>query len=173
MRGLAASAFVLITIVAAAVLSGQAVAQASEVIYRDSVTGLSFRAPAGLAVTPARPGVGGRTTQAIYSTYRGADDPKVSVDLREHLVITAYVASRLPNEDLRMFAARNAGPAQYTTAALARFNGIVITGSFQTGPRTYALIPRSPDQVLVIDAFPTFSNRIGLFSGVLASLEVK
>lgn len=156
-----------------AALATQAVAQTGERTYTDDHTGLSFRAPAGLIVTSSELGVGGRTSQAVFATYRGATNPKTQVDIRRELVITAYVASRTPNEDLRAWVARNAEGSSYRITALPRANGILLEGLFQAGARKYALFERGPEGVLVVDAYPTFSSRIGLFDGLLASLEVR
>lgn len=173
MRRTAIITFVALALAVVLVAPTGALAQTGDSTYRDAVTGVSFRAPSGLFVVPAREGVAGRTTQAIFSTYRGPDDPNVRVDLRRHLVITAYVATRMTGEDLRAWAARNAPGAKYTVSELPGRDGIVLDGLFQTGQRRYALIPKSPTLVLVVDAFPTSSSRIGMFDGILASLEVR
>lgn len=174
MRGVATSAILVAMIAAGAILSSEASAQASDAIYSDTATGISFRAPAGLHVTPARIGVGGRTTQAIFATYPGADDPTVRVAAPlQQLVVTAYLATRAPNEDLRAWAAENARNARYTVSDLPGRDGILLDGDFQAGPRKYLLIAKSPTQVLVVDAFPARSARIGIFNALLASLEVR
>jgi hypothetical protein len=142
--------------------------------YSDAATGVSFTVPASLHAAPASRGVGGRTTQAIFSTFSRNFDPRTTkIDLTRELTITAYVASRGPNEDLRALVARSVHGAPYTVRDLPRLRGIVVQGLFEAGPRAYALIPRDADHVLVVDAFPTYSSRFGLFESVLATLAVK
>lgn len=176
LRVLTAHRFTLASIVAVcAVMLGSltSLAGAGSVTYSDVVTGISFVAPAGLDIAPARAGVSGRTTQAIFTTYRQGFDPKVTrVDLTRELSISAYIADRPAGQDLRTFLATNAQGARYVVADLPRLGGIVATGLFQSGPRKYALIPRDAEHVLIVDAYPTFSSRIGLFDAVLATLVV-
>jgi hypothetical protein len=47
------------------------------------------------------------------------------VDLRSQLVVTAYVAKRLTNEDLSTFVARNAQGADYHITEFARLKGVL------------------------------------------------
>jgi hypothetical protein len=93
--------------------------------------------------------------------------------MTRELSISAYVADRPAGQDLRAFLAANAPGAKYVVTDLPRLGGILATGLFQAGPRKYALIPRDAGHVLIIDAYPTFSSRIGLFDSVLATLAVK
>lgn len=170
-----AMASVLVGISAVAVLIStglNAAAQSASATYADPVVGVTFRGPSGLHVQAARPGVGGRTTQAIFATYAGATDLQTRVDLTRELVITAYIANRLPNEDLRAWASRSTIGAINRITDLRGGTGILVEGSFNAGPRNYAFFARGPDHILVLDAFPAFSSKINIFDGVLASLEV-
>src|SRR5712691_3651709 len=176
MRSLLAYRITLPALLAIGLVMLQSAASFADVgiTYSDAVTGVSFAVPAALYVSAASPGVGGRTTQAIFSTFARNLDPKVTrVDLSRELTITAYVVSRAPGEDLRAFLARNVQGSPYVVADMPRLHGIVAQGLFQSGPRKYALVPRGPDHVLVVDAYPAFSSRIGLFDSVLATLAVK
>ena len=139
--------------------------------YEDAVVGIAFTAPAGLVVTHAQPGVDGRTTQAIFRT--AGLQPDRTVDLANELSISAYIASRATNEDLRAFVARGFAGSYAVSSFSGRNDAIVLDGDGQAGPRRYALIARDPGHVLIIDAFPRYSSRIGLFDQVLGTLEVR
>lgn len=112
----------------------------------------------------------GTTSQATFTTY---DPARTQVDMSQELAITASLTKRLPNEDLRAFAARSTQGASYTTTEYPRLGGIVIEGAFQSGRRKYVLVPRGAETVLMVDAFPTSSSRMSLFDSVLATLQVK
>ena len=140
--------------------------------YVDAATGIAFQAPVGLYVTPAAAGAAGTTTQAIFSTYDRAKTAQ-QIDLTRELVVTASVVGRAPNEDLRAFAARNAQGVTYSVSDMPRLRGIVIEGTFQTGPRKYLLVSKSSETVLIVDAFPTYSSLVTIFDTVLATLQLK
>lgn len=155
----------------AAAPSTTATPSASLATYADAATGVSFQVPAQLFVTPATSVAGGTTTQAIFATYDRSQTQVV--DLSRELVITASVVARQPNEDLHAFAARNLQGSGYSVSDVPRLQGIIIDGTFQTGRRKYLLVPKTADAVLLMDASPTTSSRIGLFDVVLATLQVK
>ncbi len=140
--------------------------------YVDAATGIAFQAPVWLYVTPAVAGAAGTTTQAIFSTYDRTKTAQQSDPTRE-LVVTASVVGRAPNEDLHAFAARNAQGATYSVSDMARLRGIVIEGTFQTGPRKYLLVGKSSETVLIVDAVPTYSSLVTIFDTVLARLQLK
>src|SRR5438128_452690 len=126
MRSPLAYRIALPVLLAAALVVLQSATSLAEVgtTYSDPVTGVSFVVPAALHSSAASPGVGGRTTQAIFSTFARNFDPKVTtIDLTRELTITAYVVSRAPNEDLRAFLARNAQGSPYVVADLPRLHG--------------------------------------------------
>jgi hypothetical protein len=136
------------------------------VTYQDEATGISFEAPSGLFFTKAEPAFDGQTTQAILTTY--ADVNRVT-DMRNELRLTARIATRGTNEDLRALAAR--GFPGYPPVMALPGGGLLLDGSGQAGPRKFALFERGPRHVLILDAFPSDSRRIGIFDGVLASLR--
>ena len=142
--------------------------------YDDEVIGISFVGPAGLIVTPAQTAVDGQTTQAIFRTYtqRPPTANASPVDLSHELSMSARIARRGTNEDLRAVATRGL-EGSYTVSVLAGRNWILVEGDFQSGPRKYVLIEHGPDHVLILDAFPRYSSRIAIFDQVLATLVVR
>jgi hypothetical protein len=132
---------------------------------------ITFIGPPGLIVARAQPGLDGRTTQATFSTYVNPTPPR-SIDLINELVITAEIARRGTNADLRELATRNF-VGSYTVTSLVSRKGILLEGDFQSGPRKFVLIERGPDHILLLSAFPRNSSRMAIFDQLLATLVVR
>ena len=131
------------------------------------MTGITFEAPSGLFFTKSGAGFDGQTNQAMtLSTYA---DPNRVTDMKGEVIVIGRIAIRGTNEDLRALAVR--GFPDYPAATALPGGGLLLDGSGQAGPRKYALFEHGPRHVLIIEAFPSDSRRIGIFEGILASLR--
>jgi hypothetical protein len=154
-----------------------AVSAASDVdTYNDNALGVAFLAPRGLNYIQAQrtdSAFAGQTTTARLSSYPILT-AKRPTDYTNQILVELSVAQRDGRtlEDIAAKRLTQLGPVTSSHAVVGGREALLLTGTFGNGPRTFALVPLDAYRILVIQAFPSYSTRIGVFAQVLNTLAI-
>ena len=142
--------------------------------YSDDALGLSFVAPRGLnfiQATRTDYEFIGQTTTARLSSYPLLTEKRPS-DFRGEILIEFSTFAR-DAATLDQLAAKRMSPQGLVTSSRRSVAGretLLLGGTFANGPREFAIVALDAQRVLVIQAFPSYSTRIGVFHQVITQM---
>jgi hypothetical protein len=157
-------------------ITGQPPAAASvsraPIVRVDPVLGVSFESPADLGYLPATRTE--NTTFVLTEKARLSSEASRTFDVTRDFLVELSLVPR-DTDDLHDFAARkiSSGGAGGSDVTVAGSPAYRMEGAFQNGERIIVLVSIRPGQVLMVQAYPRHSPRIGDLEMILGSLRVR